>query len=532
MCDTPELAKMTKINVPCPGPSDPSYLAPEAIEASLDAAAPHTASIVRTEPVQYFGRAVEIWRFLWALVRPRTVTAPEQLTEREKGPPQGARTLSAENSNGRNEVGSETDINNVREVDPHRTKVQKGDWVVLVSSDGKRVLGRVTDGGTARIGRAKRDISVLQGATWGTLFSCERSKLRPCPELALDSPVLAETGAEAGVDNRELIDCGENQRLSEREIARMKKAGVSGAALIDKVVANSSTFSGKTQFSQEKYLKRKRQKFDIRVRVERPTAFTLCETYFQRSPEKTLHMRWDSLAYLIAYGGVVPNRHVLVAENCIGLVTGTVAERLRGRGRVVNLFGGSTPPGIELIRMLNLSEASTDAIVHAPIGILDELDIVEKEDDEHIRYSIREECEMDTVVHPTSTKRAEAISRRPKRGLVKQWFKDGFDCLIVAVRHDTVELFDKLVDYLAPSGTFAVYCAYYQEAAELQRALQLSKMVIRVELTEGNLIHHQMLPGRSHPMMSDSATGGYVVSGIRIDLPPISVISRSSEEDM
>lgn len=412
-----------------------------------------------------------------------------------------------------------------------RTYVQNGDWVILVGSDGKRVLGKVTEGATARIGRSKRDISTLAGAAWGTLFACEHTGLRVCPETPPPSTVPAEAPSASGADNRSLHDSDKNQKLSEREISRMKRAGVSGAALVQTVVANSSTFSGKTQFSQEKYLKRKRAKFDVRVRVERPTAFTLCETYFQRSPDKTLHMRWDSLAYLLAYAGVVPGRHVLVAENCIGLVTGTVADRLRGHGRVVNLFGGNTPPGIELIRMLNLSESASDSLIHTPIGILDELDVVEKADDERMRYTVRDEVEEDAVKHPTSAKRAEAISRRPRKGLVKQWFKDGFDCLVVAVRHNTVELFDKLVPYLAPSGSFAVYCAYFQEAAELQRALQLSKLAIRIELMEGGLVQHQMLPGRSHPMMTDSATGGYVVSGIRIVLPPKRILERDTQED-
>lgn len=403
--------------------------------------------------------------------------------------------------------------------------VKEGDWVVLASSDGKRVLGHVIPESTARVGRVKRNIYCLKGAAWGTLFAARGDGLHPCAERNND---LKESVGE--VDNRSLQDDHTNQRLSEREIRRLKDAGASGDALVNAVVANSATFAGKTRFSQEKYMKRKRDKFDIRVRVLQPTALTLCETYFLRSPEKILHIRSDSLALLLGYGGVVPHRHVLVADNCIGLLTGAVAERLFGYGRILNLFEGITPPGAEVIRMLNLPEAARESIVHIPFDVVRNVHLTEENDNEAIRYTTRDESEASTVEHPTSAKRLEAIARRPKRGLIKQWLKDGFDCLVVAVRFDVVELFDMLINYLAPSGTFAAYCTHFQEAAQLQYALQLSKLAIRIELTESMLTHHQILPGRSHPEMTDSATGGYIVSGIRIELPPRTILNRNLNE--
>lgn len=403
--------------------------------------------------------------------------------------------------------------------------VREADWVVLASSDGKRVLGYVAPGSSARIGRAKRDIYCLKGASWGAIFAVRNNRLQICGERANEIEVNA-----GEVDNRTLQDDNTNQKLTEREITRLKKAGASGDVLVNAVVANSSTFAGKTRFSQQKYVKRKRDKFDIRVRILQPTALTLCDTYFLRSPEKIMHIRSDSLALLLGYAGVVSHRHVLVAENCIGLLTGAVAERICGYGRILNLFEGTAPPGAELIRMLNLPEAARESIVHTPFELIRNIDTAEENDNESIRYSIRDEAETSVVEHPTSMKRLEAIARRPKRGLIKQWLKDGFDCLVVAVRYDVVELFDLLVRYLAPSGTFAAYCTHFQEAAELQYALQMSKLAIRVELTESMLTKHQILPGRSHPEMTDSATGGYIVSGIRIELPPKTILDRNTEQ--
>lgn len=397
-------------------------------------------------------------------------------------------------------------------------KVQAENWVVLSSTDGKKVLGHVSKNSSARIGKRKRKIGALLGARWGDLFAVRTGdRLEPIDE---EPPADVTGESEMGTDrnNQYLKDTTENQKLEHATILALKEQGMEGEQLVRTVAENSLTFRGKTAFSQEKYLKRKRAKFDLKVRVLRPTALTLCETYFERSPEKTMHLRPDALAILLGYSGVRSGCRALVYENCTGLVTGAVAERVNGVGKVINIFSGTTPPGTEVIRMLNLDNIRTKAIVHTPIEILGMLDVSQPEDKEPLRYVTVEDAiaEKTEIKHVPSARRAEAIAMRAKRGDVKSWILGGCDCLIVATRFDVVQVFDVLLKHLAPSGCFTAYCMYLQDAADLQYALQLSKMAVRVELMEVSLINHQVLPGRSHPAMTDSATGGYIVSGTRI----------------
>lgn len=399
--------------------------------------------------------------------------------------------------------------------------VKEGDWVVLHSSDGRKVLGHVTDRSSARIGKRKRKLAALIGHRYGQNFL-----VRPTDELVpvsdsthADIPAEADMAAEK--NNRYLQDSTANQTLAHDAINRLKESGVQGEQLVQTVAKHSSTFKEKTAFSQDKYLTRKRAKFDLRVRLVRPTSTSLCDVYFSKSPEKTMHMRCDSLATLLAYSGVRSGARVLVYENCTGLVTGTVAERLGGIGTVLNIFVGCTPPGAEVLRMLNLSAKCMRTIVHTPIELLDDIHTEEASDNEPLKYTSKADMANGTgnfQGHQPNPSRAEAIALRPKRGTVKNWLKVGCDCLIVATRYDVVKVFDILLKYVAPSGCFAAYCVHLQDAADLQYALQLSKMAIRVELWESTLVHHQVLPGRTHPEMTDSATGGYVVSGVRIEM--------------
>lgn len=397
--------------------------------------------------------------------------------------------------------------------------IQENDWVILDSSDGKKTLGLLSKGSSARIGSRKRKLVTLIGHRWGQLFAVPQKKdvLIPIPDLP-ERESSHETDMDTMRNNQNLIDDTGNQKLKQEAIVDMQARGVQGEELVQTVANNSSTFKNKTAFSQQKYLKRKRAKFDLKVRVMKPTAFSLCETYFTRSPEKTLHLRVDALGMLLAYGGVRAGARVLVYENCTGLLTGAIAERMAGLGKIINVFGGNTPPGTEVIKMLSLASEQIASIVHTPIELLTTLETDEAIDDQPLRYGSREDLEADRTkeMHMPSAKRAEAIATRPKRGVLKSWIKDGCDCLVVATRYDVVKVFDMLLKHVAPSGSFVAYCMHLQNAADLQYALQLSQMAVRVELMELSLVNHQVLPGRSHPAMTDSATGGYIVSGIRI----------------
>jgi tRNA (adenine-N(1)-)-methyltransferase non-catalytic subunit len=46
--------------------------------------------------------------------------------------------------------------------------------------------------------------------------------------------------------------------------------------------------------------------------------------------------------------------------------------------------------------------------------------------------------------------------------------------------------------------------------------LQVSKEAVALQLQESWWREYQVLPGRTHPEMMTSGTGGYVLSGIRV----------------
>lgn len=57
----------------------------------------------------------------------------------------------------------------------------------------------------------------------------------------------------------------------------LKASGASGAEIVAALAAGSATFAGKTEFSQEKYRKRKAKKYLTYASLVRPTARSICE---------------------------------------------------------------------------------------------------------------------------------------------------------------------------------------------------------------------------------------------------------------
>lgn len=50
----------------------------------------------------------------------------------------------------------------------------------------------------------------------------------------------------------------------------------------------------------------------------------------------------------------------------------------------------------------------------------------------------------------------------------------------------------------------------------LLQVLQASKEAVMCQLTESWFREYQVLPSRTHPTMSMSGTGGYILSGIKV----------------
>lgn len=88
--------------------------------------------------------------------------------------------------------------------------------------------------------------------------------------------------------------------------------------------------------------------------------------------------------------------------------------------------------------------------------------------------------------------------------------------LILATELSPISVINRLTRYLAGSATLAVYSPYQQVLAETLQYCRKDANYLATQMTESWSRTYQVLPGRTHPLMSTSAMGGYLLHATRV----------------
>ncbi|RXM29386.1 tRNA (adenine(58)-N(1))-methyltransferase non-catalytic subunit TRM6 [Acipenser ruthenus] len=134
---------------------------------------------------------------------------------------------------------------------------------------------------------------------------------------------------EAGMDNRNIVDDGRSQKLTRDDIETLKEQGLK--EIVQQLIENSSTFRDKTEFAQEKYIKKKKKKYDNTITVLKPSTRIMALMYHGREPGKICNLHYDTLAQMLTLGNIHAGSKIIVFETCAGLVLGAVMERMEGK---------------------------------------------------------------------------------------------------------------------------------------------------------------------------------------------------------
>lgn len=412
--------------------------------------------------------------------------------------------------------------------------VEEGDQVVLDVNNGEKVvITQVTKKARIKLGRSYVSCLPLLGQTYGTVFelSADGRTLVGGSKNALDvlNGDFKNTSTER--NNEKLVDDGTAQKLTQKDIEQLKGDGITGGELINKLVENSATFKMKTEFSQEKYKKRKQKKYCTVLVLCRPCAQNICEAFYQKSPFKICGLRLDSLSLLLNLGNVCPYSRVLVLEESGGMILASALERLGGYGQVCALsMDAKRPAPKDIVRFFNFEEHVTAAGRHTSLEeLLKAKEVKTIEDCGEVPEESKQEGDDEGKSSEGNPRKKMKVSRNhgalkrvfmPKRAEtseLEELASAGFDSLIVvAPRYSPESVMDKLASLLAPSAAFAVFSPYLQPLVDCRYSLSSQKAAVSLQLTETFWREHQVLPGRTHPNMNMTTgpTSGYILSGV------------------
>ncbi|TIB82590.1 Gcd10p-domain-containing protein [Wallemia mellicola] len=306
--------------------------------------------------------------------------------------------------------------------------------------------------------------------------------------------------------------------LGEAEIDALKKGGVEGRKqIIEQQIAAHGQFDLKTAYSKEKYLKKKEAKFLKFITPIAPTTFNVCEYHFNKNPSRIRDLRVDTLSQMLTLGNIQQGGRYLVVEETSGLLTAAILERLGGEGSVLLIHDADSPPNLDILESMNLPEESIRQSVRHLNWVTIEEDFVNpplKLEAKEGGENWKSHHERDKIL-----KRKEQLTAL--ENLRKEFFDGDFDGLICASQYEPYGIVDKLHSRLSGSAPVVLHHPHLAVLTEAHMKLRNSRNFLSPVVSESWLRQYQVLPGRTHPNMQMSATGGYLLHTLRVFDDPL-----------
>ncbi|GAA5976381.1 hypothetical protein JCM10908_005479 [Rhodotorula pacifica] len=460
---------------------------------------------------------------------------------------------------------------------PSRSFIRLGDNVLLKLPSGILKPVKITANGTISLGKyGSFKGNLLVNHPYGHTYEIDSNTnlihpiqvtLNDVEETEANNQLIASTGAQA---------------LSHEDIQALKDSGLTGREIIQRQIDEHKAFELKTEYSKDKYLKRKQAKYLQLFTPLEPTVHQIAQFNFERQPSKTRELRPDTLANLLAMANVRPNSRLLVVEDLGGMVVAAAVERMAGRGRIMVINDADSPPDLHLLESFNFSPEDLAPIssLHwaatqeswsppdLPLGTT--ADPEEALSNATATATATEEAgkvDADVKVEEggvapattaeegsTAAKAAETaprppVPRRNNRETLKlkkrratfekareareDFFRGEFDGVIIACEYEPFSIIERLLPRIAGSAPVVVFSHHIQVLFPALQALKSHSSFVAPTIHEPFLRRYQVLPGRCHPEMQGMASGGMILSCIRVlendDAQAISMARRGKK---
>ncbi|GFG29852.1 hypothetical protein Cfor_00783 [Coptotermes formosanus] len=483
--------------------------------------------------------------------------------------------------------------------------VKVGDYVIIQRQDYTK-LHKVGPKCVVMLGRDEIHLESIIGRPVWTTYKMEPKKGGGKPVFMLRECDMSESLAEqlkkdmsSGSDNRNIFDDGRSQLLSTEEIIGFRTSGMSGQAIVGQLIENSKTFRDKTEYSQEKYLKKKEKKYFEYITIRWPTLRLVSQIMFRTDPLKILSLRMDTLSQILTTVGIHSHgTYMLYESGCQGLVAAAMLNYIGSNGHLIHMYPENVPQkqavfamnydsdkmscllsvninalfekllqenpasngnNIELPKEENAdnkglisesgncdkvvkSEEDASDVIRRKEDVITETDPINDKsmwDSSKQEDKVMEEKEVvsdvcnekkrkhsDTEESTLKKPRMEEESEKAAE-LLKLSKADG---LVVVARENPANILTALLPYVAASRPFVVYCQFREPLLELYRLLKCRHNTLGNRVTESWLRSHQILASRTHPDISMSGGGGYLLSGIVVEDTANTEESSSSQQ--
>lgn len=309
----------------------------------------------------------------------------------------------------------------------------------------------------------------------------------------------------------ELINDGQFvQPLTGIEIEALKQSGVHASDIINKQIEMHANYSLKTEYSKDKYKKRKEAKYSKSFTTIEPTLFNVCEYWYNKDHSRIRDIRVDTLSQMVNMANIRPGGRYLAVDDASGMVVSAILERLGGNGRLITVCNVDSPPAYPVMAQMNFSKEHVSSTLSSLNWAT-----VEEEYVPGMAPVEPTDSQYRSEKHRTRLSKRKALSDTLS-STREELFSGGFEGLVVASEYDPFSIIERLVLYLGGSASLVVYSPHLQILSDLQNKLRDNPQYLAPSVTESWLRRYQVLPGRTHPTMSTTGSGGYLLHAIKV----------------
>ncbi|CAJ1038656.1 conserved hypothetical protein [Leishmania braziliensis MHOM/BR/75/M2904] len=408
--------------------------------------------------------------------------------------------------------------------------IQEDDYV-FISGGGSHKILQIKKDVKVRLGRSGAALATtLIGTRYGGVCHLDHAGKRFVESNEYPDLDITEVGVGEEVkDNRDLVDDNTNQQLSNNEVATIRREkGLD--ELLQTLVEKSTSYRTKTNFAQEKYIKKKQKKYGTLFKVERVTVDNLAELYLPTinpsdklsDDARCIRLRADTVALILHHSDVHHNSRVVLYEKTNGVLPASLLTRMCDEGRIYQILDKNAQPNPTIaikVLKLPLVKERWKAVPRNP----EFLEGLTEQGKESVRGTAKSTerggdggaAAERPQLHHTSTDVTQWVKGYEARQLL---LEHPADSLVICDDESPQRAVSDLLPFLACGGHIVVYSPFPEDLTKI--FLELRNDCVNIQISETWYRHHQVLPKRTHPTVNMSTAAGYLLTAIKVDRTP------------
>lgn len=237
--------------------------------------------------------------------------------------------------------------------------IQVGCYIVIQKHNYKKIHKLNKPDSTVTLGRDSVNLDGIVGYPYFSMFKMvpKGKKGREFSVEWTNEAVELKDEIEikaSGEDNRDILDDGKSQKLTADEIRELATDTNRASNIVETLISNSNTFHTKTEYAQEKYLKKKEKKYTEYIQILRPNLRFIADIMYKLEPGKVQHLRLDTLSQILTFSNVQSEGvHLLYDSGSNGLLAAALLSRIGEDtdGKLVHMHPGNMSQKQALLAM-------------------------------------------------------------------------------------------------------------------------------------------------------------------------------------